>query len=151
VGFRVYLGWRDDAAVRALAQAVSDPNSPSYGHYLSPAQFRTRFGPSDSSVGAVKSWLVSQGFKIVYTPANPPSVSAEGTIAQAASAFDTSINMYRVNGLVVRSQATAVSIPSSLAGIVNGVIGLDDSAQFVHTDHRAPDAPPAPAFVTGVP
>jgi subtilase family serine protease len=151
VGFRVYLGWQPDAAVQALATAVSDPASPPYRHFLSPAQFRTQFAPTATSVGAVKSWLVSQGFHIVYTPANHHYVSAEGTLAQAASAFGTTFNMYKVNGLTVRSPATNLSIPSSLAGIVDGVIGLDDSAQFVHTDHTIGDAPPPAAFVTGQP
>jgi subtilase family serine protease len=151
VGFRVYLGWQNDAAVQALASGVADPASPSYRHFLSPAQFRTRFAPTDSSVGAVKSWLVSQGFHIVYTPANHHYVSAEGTLAQAASAFGTTFNMYKIDGLTVRSPATNLSIPSSLSGIVDGVIGLDDSAQFVHTDHTTGDAPPPAAFVTGQP
>ena len=151
VGFRVYLGWQNDAAVQALASAVADPASPSYRHFLSPAQFRTRFAPTDSSVGAVKSWLVSQGFHIVYTPANHHYVSVEGTLAQAASAFGTTFNMYKIDGLTVRSPATNLSIPSSLSGIVDGVLGLDDSAQFVHTDHTNGDAPPPAAFVTGQP
>lgn len=151
VGFRVYLGWRDESAVQDLAAAVSDPKSSSYGRYLSPAQFRSQFAPTASSVGAVKSWLVSQGFHIVYTPANHHYVSAEGTLAQAATAFGTSFNMYKVDGLTVRSPATNISIPSPLAGIVDGVIGLDDSAQFVHTDHTVGDAPPPAAFVTGLP
>ena len=151
VGFRVYLGWQNDAAVQALASAVADPASPSYRHFLSPAQFRTRFAPTPASVGAVKSWLVSQGFHIVYTPANHHYVAAEGTLAQAASAFGTTFNMYKIDGLTVRSPATNLSIPSSLSGIVDGVLGLDDSAQFVHTDHTNGDAPPPAAFVTGQP
>ena len=35
----------------------------------------------------------------------------------------------------------AATLPSSLAGIVEGVVGLDESAEFVGTDHVA-DAPP---------
>src|SRR5439155_985762 len=31
------------------------------------------------------------------------------------------------------------------------VVGLDDSARFVHTDHALADAPPAPAFVSAQP
>ena len=60
VGFRVYLGWTDQAGAEALARSVSDPRSSSYGKYLTPAQFRQRFSPSQSSVGAVQSWLRSQ-------------------------------------------------------------------------------------------
>src|SRR5450830_1181506 len=55
VGFRVYLNWRDAAAATALAKAVSDPASPSYGKYLTPAQFRKQFAPSQSQVQAVQA------------------------------------------------------------------------------------------------
>ena len=151
IGFRVYLGWNDPAGVLALAQAVSTPGSASYGQYLTPAQFRARFAPSQTQVGAVQSWLRSQGFTVEYTPQNNHYVSAEGTVAQAAAAFGTSFGMYSVDGLTVRSPSSQVSVPDSLGGLVSGVVGLDDSAQFVHADHTTGDAPPAPAFVSAQP
>ena len=86
VGFRVYLDWRNEAGAEALARAVSDPSSSSYGRYLTPAQFRQQFAPSQSQVLAVQSWLRSNGFAVDYTPANNHYVAAEGTVAQAAAA-----------------------------------------------------------------
>ncbi|TMI27136.1 serine protease [Candidatus Bathyarchaeota archaeon] len=151
VGFRLYLGWNNPSKVESLAQAVSNPKSPSYGQYLTPSQFHQQFAPSQSQVGAVQSWLRSQGFSVEYTPSNNLYVSAEGTVAQAQSAFGTSFGLYAVSGLVVRSPSSDVSIPSSLAGIVTGVLGLDDSAQFVFTNHSVGDAPPPPAFVSAQP
>jgi Predicted protease len=152
IGFRVYLGWNNPSAVESLAQAVSDPHSASYGRYLTPAQFRQQFSPSQAQVNAVQSWLRSQGFSVEYTPANNHYVSAEGTVAQTASAFGTSFGMYNVQGIDVRSPSSDVSIPSSLTGVVSGVIGLDDSAQFVHTNHVVDgNAPPPAAFVSAQP
>ena len=151
VGFRVYLGWSDPAAATALAQAVSDPNSASYGQYLTPAQFRSRFAPTQTEVGAVQSWLRGQGFDVQYTPLNYHYVSAEGTLAQAAAAFGVSFGMYTVYGLTVRSPSSNLSMPSSFAGLVSGVVGLDDSAQLVRANHISGDAPPAPAFVNAPP
>ncbi len=151
VGFRVYLGWNNPSAVEALAQAVSDPHSASYGQYLTPQQFRQQFAPSQAQAGAVQSWLRSQGFQVQYTPQNNHYVSAEGTVAQAQTAFGTSFGMYGVNGLTVRSPSAELTIPSSLASVVSGVVGLDDSAQFVFTNHTSGDAPPPAAFVTGTP
>jgi subtilase family serine protease len=151
IGFRVYLGWNNPSAVEALAQSVSDPHSSSYGQYLTSAQFRQQFAPSQAQVGAVQSWLRSQGFNVEYTPQNNHYISAEGTIAQAITAFGTTFGMYNVQGLNVRSPSADVSIPSSLVGIVSGVIGLDDSAQFVHTNHTIGDAPPPAAFVSAQP
>ena len=102
-------------------------------------------------MSTVQSWLRSQGFNVEYTPTNNHYVSAEGTVAQAEAAFGSSFGMYNVQGLTVRSPSSNVSIPSSLAGIISGVIGLDDSAQFVFTNHTVGDAPPPAAFVSAQP
>src|SRR5271157_266641 len=87
LGFRVYLGWNNPSAVEALARAVSDPHSSSYGQFLSAGKFRQQFAPSQADVSAVQSWLKSQGFTVVYTPTNNHYVAAEGTVAQAQAAF----------------------------------------------------------------
>src|SRR5438132_8191029 len=94
LGFRVYLGWNNAAGAEALARAVSDPRSKSYRHYLTPAQFRQQFAPTGDQVAQVQSWLTSQGFSLVYTPANNHYVSAEGTVGQAQAAFGTNFGMY---------------------------------------------------------
>jgi subtilase family serine protease len=146
-GFRVYLGWNNSSAAASFASAVSDPNSPSYGKYLTPAQFRLQFAPSQAQVNAVQSWLRSQGFTIDYTPTNNHYVAAEGTVAQVEAAFGTQLAVFNVGGQTVRSPFGDVSIPTSLSDIVTGVIGLDDSAIFVHSDHVADtDAPPSAGF-----
>ncbi|HEY4753945.1 MAG TPA: S53 family peptidase, partial [Candidatus Limnocylindrales bacterium] len=146
VGFRVYLGWTNDTAAAALARAVSDPRSASYGHYLTPAQFRARFAPSASTIASVQNWLKSRGFKVDYSPLNNRYVAAHGTVAQAQAAFGAKIDVYSVQGQLVRSPATALSVPSQFAGVVDAVLGLDDSAQFIHTNHIVADAPPVAGF-----
>src|SRR5438094_1948829 len=135
IGFRVYLGWTNPTAVEGLAKAVSDPRSSSYGKYLTSQQFRQQFAPSQAQVGAVQSWLRGQGFKVDYTPQNNHYVEAEGTVAQAQAAFDTSFGMYSVEGQTVRSPSGDVSIPDTLAATVTGIVGLDDSAVFTQPDH----------------
>src|SRR5260370_22612696 len=55
IEFRLYLRWNNPSAVQALAQAVSDPHNPSYGQYLTPAQFRQQFAPPHAQVGAVQA------------------------------------------------------------------------------------------------
>jgi subtilase family serine protease len=131
---------------------VSDPASSSYRQYLTPQQFRQQFAPSQSSISAVKSWLTGQGFGIVYTPMNNHYVAAEGTVAQVAATFGTSIGYYNYSGLTLRSPSSDLSVPSSLAPLISGVVGLDEAAAFVHTNMaKEPDAPPSPAFVNAPP
>lgn len=140
VGFRVYLGWNNESAAAALAAAVSNPKNALYRHYLTPAQFRTKFAPSQAQVVAVQDWLRSQGFSVDYTPTNNHYISAEGTIGQAAKAFGTTFGTYRVNGLTVRAPETTLTVPSALSASVVSVLGLDDSAAFVHTNHISGDS-----------
>jgi subtilase family serine protease len=147
VGFRVYLGWTDPAGAAALAAAVSDPTNAAYGHYLSPAQFRKQFAPTAANVAQVQNWLRSQGFTLTYTPKNGHYVAAEGSVAQLQAAFSVSFGNYLVRGQIVRAPSSDVSIPASLANIVHAVIGLDESYQFVQTDHRVDaNAPPSAGF-----
>jgi subtilase family serine protease len=152
IGFRVYMGWNNPAAAEALAMSVSDPSSSTYRHFLTPQEFRRQFAPSQQQVGSVQSWLKSQGFHLDYTPQNNHYVAAEGTVAQAASAFGTTFGLYSASGLTLRSPSSDISVPSSLAGVVSGVIGLDESAALVHTNIASePDAPPSGAFVSAQP
>ncbi|HWS62728.1 MAG TPA: protease pro-enzyme activation domain-containing protein, partial [Steroidobacteraceae bacterium] len=118
IGFRVYLVWKDPAGAEALARAVSDPSSSSYGRYLTPTQFRARFAPDANSVAQLQQWLRSQGFSVQYTPQNNHYVSAEGTVAQAQAAFGTSFGNYLVQGQTLRSPTADISVPSSFASIV---------------------------------
>jgi subtilase family serine protease len=155
VGFRVYLRWQNEDAAVSLASAVSTPGSATYGQYLTPAQFHQRFSPPSTEVNAVRGWLQGQGFSTVYVPGNNHYVSAEGTVAQAQTAFGVGFGMYSVDGLLLRSPSANLSLPSSIAGYVSGVIGLDDSAQLVHTNTaggaKEPGAPPSAAFVSAAP
>ena len=147
VGFRVYLGWTDPAGAVALAKAVSDPGNAAYGRYLTANQFRARFAPAASDTAKVQNWLKAQGFDIRHTPQNNHYIAAEGTLAQAQAAFGVQFGVFKVKGQLVRSPESLLSIPSSLAGTVKAVVGLDESYQFVQTNHRVDkDAPPAGGF-----
>src|SRR3954447_21717402 len=146
VGFRVYLGWRNAADAEALARSVSDPASASYGKYISAAQFRKQFAPSQSDVAAVQNWLTSQGFTVDYTPTNNHYVAAEGTAAQANAAFGVTLSNYLVDGQTLRAPSSALSVPSSLAPAVSGVVGLDDSQSLIHPNRIVADAPPSAGF-----
>ena len=124
---------------------MSDPASPSYGHYLTPVQFRQRFLPTAADLKAVRSWLAAQGFSIVYTPANAHYVAAEGSVAQAEAAFGAQLNDYAVQGKTLRAPATALTVPASLSAVVAGVVGVDESASLVHP-YAVKAAPPSPGF-----
>ena len=142
--FHVFLCWRDGASAEAVARAVSDPTSPLYGHYLTPEQFRHRFAPLQRDVTAVAAWLKSQGFTVTDVPDNNLYVAATGTVAQVQKAFRVRMNRYRVDGQARLAPAAALTVPASLANIVTGVVGLDETK--VQPAAITADAPPPGGF-----
>ena len=147
VPFRLYLGWRNEAAAIKLATDVSNPKSASYHKFLSPTQFRQQFAPTASAAAAVQKWLKGSGFTVVSTPANRHFVAAQGTVAQVQAAFGTTINVYNAAGKQVRAPATNLSVPTSIASYISGAIGIDESYEFVHSNTRMDKkAPPSGGF-----
>ena len=147
VGFRVYLNLRNQAQAAAQARAVSDPSSASFGKFLTPTQFANQYAPTSADVNTVKSWLRDAGFSVTYTPSNNHYVAAEGTVDQVESAFGAQLKLYAVAGETLRAPASALTVPSSVAPVVAGVVGIDESAALVQT-FAAPDkaAPPSAGF-----
>ncbi|MEQ0564427.1 S53 family peptidase [Amycolatopsis sp. NEAU-NG30] len=148
VAFRVYLGWAGDAA--AVASRVSTPGSADYGRFLTAAQFRQRFAPSQNDVTAVQQWLRQAGFDVGYTPGNRRYVQAEGTVAQAAAAFGTSFGEFKVGGKTLRAPEKELSLPAGLPAGISAVVGLDESFALVQPS-AGPAASPSPAFVNAPP
>ena len=131
VDLRVYLPWQNASAAAQTALAVSTPGSSSYRKFLTPQAFRQQFAPSQSRVVAVQQFLRSAGFTIVDTPSNNRYVSAEGTVAQAQNAFGVTLGEYSAYGTTLRAPESAVTVPASLAGIVESVAGLDQGASLI--------------------
>jgi subtilase family serine protease len=142
VTFRVYQNWRGGDAAQRLAMAVSTPGSADYGHFLSPAQFRARFAPTAATTRSLEKALRAQGFKVTGVPANRKYVQVSGTLAQASKTFSTGFAEYKVQGQTLRSNTRPLSLPSSLAGRVEAVIGLDESQALA----QSRTTPPAPLF-----
>lgn len=141
VNIRVYLPWRNQAQAERTALAVSTPGSSMYHKFLTAAQFRQQFAPSRSDVNAVQQFLRASGFSIVDTPTNNHYVAAEGTVAEAQSAFGTKLGEYAAYGKVLRAPESDVTVPAALKGLVQGVTGLDQSFLLQHPTNSVGNDP----------
>jgi subtilase family serine protease len=139
---RVYLAGKDAKGLAAYAQAVSDPNSASYGHYLTAAQTQARFGATAAQRAAVTKWLTSAGLKV--TGGNQHYLTVTGDVAAAEKAFGTTLHNYSKAGKTYRAPAATASAPASLNGAVLTVTGLDTAPKKVSHDDTLP--PPDAVF-----
>ena len=117
---------RDPAALEQAAAAVSDPQSPTYHHYLPKGAFAAAFGPTAATINAVKSVLVASHLTVTSVSSNHLLVHFTGTVGSAQAAFRTRIaNVRLANGRSGTETTTPLSFPASIAPQVTGVIGLD--------------------------
>lgn len=137
VSARVYLAGRDASGLAAYAKAVSDPESASYGSYLSATQAQNRFGATEAQVAAVTSWLKSAGLKVTGTTQH--YVSVTGDVADAEKAFDTQLHNYAKGTKTYRAPSKTASAPAALDGAVLTVTGLDNAPhKATHSDTLPP-------------
>jgi pseudomonalisin len=98
------------------------------GQTFTPQQFQAQFGPSATDVQNVVSYLQSQGFRNVKAGAQ--LVSADGTAAQAAKAFNTTLEAFSLGGGDVFVNAQPALVPASLGGAVSAVLGLTNASKM---------------------
>ncbi|MFV8185476.1 S53 family peptidase [Streptomyces sp. AF1B] len=142
VSARVYLAGKDAAGLAAYAKAVSDPNSASYGKYLSAKQTQSRFGATKAQVAAVTSWLKAAGLKV--TGVTQHYVSVTGDVAAAEKAFGTQLHNYTKGSKTYRAPSKTASAPDSLKGAVLTVTGLDNAPHKASHSDQLPG--PGAAF-----
>jgi hypothetical protein len=123
----VELAPRDPAALQAFVTAVSTPGSPQYHQYLKKGQFAPTFGASEATIDAVTAALEAQGL----TPGAPSSdgltIPVTTTVEQAGQALHTGFAGYRLtDGRAAYANTAAPELPSSVAGAVTGITGLND-------------------------
>jgi subtilase family serine protease len=152
MSFEVDLAPSDPAGAAAFARSVSDPASASYRQYLTPAQWEARFSPTKQDVQQVRSFLTSAGLSVSGVSADRMAVSATGTAAQVEQAFATQLSYHSVSGRRVLLNTTALSVPTSIAPLVEGVDGITQTVASptdttgVPTAGATPDAPAPPGF-----
>jgi subtilase family serine protease len=140
VNFEVVLKLRDATGAQALVQSISTPGSADYRHYLTTAQWEARFSPTTAQVKQVTAWLRSQGFSVGAVSKDRLTIAASGNAGQVESAFGTSLENYKVGGQTVRMATSDFSVPSSLSGIVEGAMGVNQNVAKAQ-DVGNPDIP----------
>jgi len=123
----VALEPQDPRELESLASEVATPSSPQFRQYLNVSQFARRFGATPSQVAAVRSALSSQGLHVGLPAANALALPVSGTATQVEKTFSVSLSeVVLPAGRSAYANAQPPSIPSRVAGFIQGVIGLDD-------------------------
>lgn len=118
-------GRSPDELARLLA-AINDPRSPLYHHYLTPAELAQRFGADPADVARASAALRAAGLTGVAPSPDGTQLDAQGTVAQLEALFGVTLDAYRTaDGRLAVAPDSAPRLPSALADVATGVLGLD--------------------------
>jgi len=113
-----------ETALQQLLSEQQDPKSPNYHAWLTPQQFGQQFGPAESDLQTLASWLASEGFANLQVNNGKTLVTFDGTAGQVRNAFHADIHRLSVNGEEHFANMQEPQIPEALAPVVAGVAGL---------------------------
>jgi subtilase family serine protease len=123
----VALKVRDQQALTSFISGLSNPRSPLFHHYLAAGQFGARFGATTAQIAAVEASLRAAGLKPGPVSSDRLSIPVTATVAAADHALAVGVNRYRLpGGRVAYSNSAAPRFAGSVAGAVEGVIGLSN-------------------------
>ncbi|MGI8841979.1 MAG: S53 family peptidase [Caulobacteraceae bacterium] len=128
VDFEIFLPLRNETTLDSLLAAQQTPTSPSYRHWLTPAQFAAQFGPSAQSMANVRDAMTAAGLQVTATHSR--SLHVAGTAAQVGKAFQTTLNtVTQPGGAPHIVAATAMTAPAALRAegvVIPAFTGIPD-------------------------
>ena len=119
----------DISGLQTFVDQVSNPDSPLYRQFMTPAEIGQNFGASQADVNSAVSFLQSKGLSVTMIPKSRTAVIAKGTVSQIEAAFGTKMTGVQdaYDGRIFHTNLTPVNVPASLVSKIHSVRGLDSS------------------------
>ncbi|GGY26619.1 sedolisin-B [Rhodanobacter panaciterrae] len=122
----VSLNLRNVDQLQAFNKSLNTPGSANYRQFLTPAQFKASYAPTDAQVQAVVTHMQQSGFTNITVSPNNTLVFADGNPAAVGTAFNATMKSYTENGKLRFGNDSDAMVPQALSGIVGAVTGLQN-------------------------
>jgi kumamolisin len=127
--FEVTVRLRRKTPLAHIAAGAHASDAPGERHYMSREEYAAHHAVDPADVERVERFAREHGLVVVAASAPRRSVFLSGTAAEFERAFGTRIEQYECEGHVYRGRTGPLTLPEDLAGIVEGVFGIDDRPQ----------------------
>jgi subtilase family serine protease len=105
-------------------QAVSNPSSPAYAHFLTISQFAKQYAPASRVQVGVADYLSAAGLHLEYVSTDHLTVAVTGSLQQVEGAFGVQLATYTEAGQSFFAPTESPSLPATLAPWVSNIAGL---------------------------
>ena len=141
----------DARGAEAFVRSVSDPDSESYGRFLTPKQYANRFGASAADYAALLGWAHASGLAVVRQSTARTTLTLAGDAQTVGGLFSTQLASLRTpQGRFGFAPTTLPQLPSGLVGKVSAVLGLVNTGRLAVLHRARNEALPNPDSGTGV-
>jgi kumamolisin len=113
---------------------------------LSREEFTALHGADPHDAAAVRAFAAAHGLVVVQEHAGRRTMILSGTVAQFNAAFNVQLHQMRHGSCSYRGRTGRIELPSSLGGIVEAVLGLDNRPQAAAHFRVRPAASTAASF-----
>ena len=131
ISVTVWLRQHNKDAFDALVQQMYDQDSPNYHHWLTMAQYRAKFAPTQHDAAQVQEYLKSHNLTIAETETNNHYVIARGMVSDVQNALNVQIHRFNTKGTIQR-KATGVPSVAGPAGTIVAAVQVGDLAYSSH-------------------
>jgi subtilase family serine protease len=133
--FNVYLPLSHQEALETLLAEQTDASSANYHHWLTPAEFKAKFGPDQDDIAKVKAALESQGFTV--TAEKTQNLEVDGPVSAVERTFLTHLEKVQVGAGPVKlaAEGNRFTMPDTLAAV--GAVIPEFTAHTVAHVHSA--------------
>ena len=119
VSVSLTLRYNNQAELDKLVDDVSNPNSGSYRHFITPEQFNARYAPTAEQEEAVVQTLQREGFTVTQRFPNRTIVDATAPSSTVERFFGTEMHTVQQGKYGQRfTNVKAATVPSSIASLV---------------------------------
>jgi subtilase family serine protease len=129
ISLAISLPLRNQSTLQQNLQDLYNPKSVHYHHYLTPQQFALTYGPTQANYNKVIAWARSQRLTVTGIHPEHTLLDVSGPASRVEGAFGVQLYDYiSPSGRSFHAPLSEPSLPASVAGVVRGVVGLNNAA-----------------------
>ncbi len=136
--FGLILPSQNLSGLMSYAQAVSNPSSPDYHHFLTHTQLMAQYGPQAAATSQITQYLTQKGFTAQVVG---QMVYATGTVAKINAMFSTTMSRFQKGTKHFMAPSGPLTVPAALQS-ATGLTGLmTPDLVPLNTGKKAADMP----------
>ena len=128
------LKWKNEESLNLFLKEVNNPNSPSFGKYLTYKDFKSKYAPSKMAYNEIIQWIKSKNVHIEYTYGLRNAIVLHDTIEKIGNLLGVKFGYFKSNNPNYNKEYFAAmnkpKIPLYLKPYISGINGLNNATKF---------------------